>query len=789
MATIDKYKLKIEVDGKEEVIDLQESLNNLSTGFARIGTAGLTAFTALAASGVKLADQMDDIGKAFGMTAGEVYNLSRAIEASGGNFNDTQQLLSGFSRSLGEVERGSSNTIKALGKLGLSRKELETLSDKELFAAAVQGLADMDDGFAKTQLAMEIFGKAAAGIDFDELAKGTKEAVDPELEKRLKAAGDAYDKLAAAFRDLQMVALKAIGPIIDAINELNFDSEDAKKAIQILGAVIAAAFAAAVVTRVFAIVDAIKKLAAATRAAATAQAFMVGLTGVGLAAVVASAAAATAAYVALGKAMEEAGGGGVDRPDTGGSPTTAPGGTPTRTVGQTPEERAVAAAKQQTQELRRQLQAQNEYRQALINTIGLREQDAAKRKSDLDIEKQAKDDIAKIDEKIKEERAKGVDANKTVIRYYEEQKKLLADQVPITKALADQERTRIQAEKDKTKEFDLQRQLMIETLKMRTEETASITRQLLALGNIGPKAEDSAQKSQLLLSNSVTLLRMAAEAATSVNDIPFENTKKIFDDINSYIVKLIDNQGKFNNMAERQAYLTEQMSPILAQFPEEKRKEVEALLRLIDLEIERNRIRMKGVDEISTAEQELAKDMFKGSMKALVDLAESVSPFKLAMDSVNSVINNVDNALSEFIKNGKFNFKDFAQSILADLAVLIARFLVFQTILAIVGGINPAAGAALSRIIGGARAAGGPVKAGKAYLVGERGPELFMPNSSGSIVPNNQLAMAGGGGTNVTYNINAVDASSFRSLVARDPQFIFNVTEVGRRSSPARRLA
>jgi len=45
--------------------------------------------------------------------------------------------------------------------------------------------------------------------------------------------------------------------------------------------------------------------------------------------------------------------------------------------------------------------------------------------------------------------------------------------------------------------------------------------------------------------------------------------------------------------------------------------------------------------------------------------------------------------------------------------------------------------------IGGGRAAGGPVSAGVPYLVGERGPELFVPQNSGNIVPNHRLA--GGG--------------------------------------------
>ncbi len=48
-------------------------------------------------------------------------------------------------------------------------------------------------------------------------------------------------------------------------------------------------------------------------------------------------------------------------------------------------------------------------------------------------------------------------------------------------------------------------------------------------------------------------------------------------------------------------------------------------------------------------------------------------------------------------------------------------------------------------IFGGARAAGGPVSAGKAYLVGERGPELMVPNVPGNIIPNSRLSLGGGG--------------------------------------------
>lgn len=59
----------------------------------------------------------------------------------------------------------------------------------------------------------------------------------------------------------------------------------------------------------------------------------------------------------------------------------------------------------------------------------------------------------------------------------------------------------------------------------------------------------------------------------------------------------------------------------------------------------------------------------------------------------------------------------------------------------------------------GLRAAGGPVSSGKAYIVGEEGPELFVPKSGGKIVPNDKLsprqhapASGGGGQINVTLS-------------------------------------
>lgn len=56
----------------------------------------------------------------------------------------------------------------------------------------------------------------------------------------------------------------------------------------------------------------------------------------------------------------------------------------------------------------------------------------------------------------------------------------------------------------------------------------------------------------------------------------------------------------------------------------------------------------------------------------------------------------------------------------------------------------------------GFKASGGPVAGGSSYIVGEKGPELFTPGTSGSITPNSAL----GGGANITVNVNGGDPNS-----------------------------
>lgn len=82
---------------------------------------------------------------------------------------------------------------------------------------------------------------------------------------------------------------------------------------------------------------------------------------------------------------------------------------------------------------------------------------------------------------------------------------------------------------------------------------------------------------------------------------------------------------------------------------------------------------------------------------------------------------------------------------------------------------------AVSGVFSGARAEGGPVTGGGAYLVGERGPEVFRPASAGSVEP------LGGGGVSVTVNVSGGDAAGLARSDAQLAQALARAVSLGAR--------
>lgn len=159
---------------------------------------------------------------------------------------------------------------------------------------------------------------------------------------------------------------------------------------------------------------------------------------------------------------------------------------------------------------------------------------------------------------------------------------------------------------------------------------------------------------------------------------------------------------------------------------------------------------------------------------------------KQARTYFDTFISGFENAIVRFVQTGKLSFKDLVSSLIADFARIQARRMLFNFLgasgLGSLFGAKAMAGSAVLGLPGFAK--GGYLPSGQMGIVGEQGPELI--TGPANITPMDKMAQQP---LQITYNIQAVDASSFRALVARDPQFIYNVTEQGRRSQPSRRLA
>jgi len=227
---------------------------------------------------------------------------------------------------------------------------------------------------------------------------------------------------------------------------------------------------------------------------------------------------------------------------------------------------------------------------------------------------------------------------------------------------------------------------------------------------------------------------------------------------------------------------------------EEKREEILRRIRQIkDLPAAERAAREQEINDIfeerikiteRQQEQDLKnqENFSKGFEKAFKTYAESArNNFETAGRVFSKITQGMEDSIVDFAKTGKFEFRGFLNSVLEELLRSQVRSLIAQTFGGLFGSTSKRGSVSIGDLIPGF-AAGGLIGTNGPVIVGERGPELLVGASGNRVIPNNELAS----GT-VTYNISAVDAQSFKQLVASDPSFIYAVTEQGRRTIPTGR--
>lgn len=156
------------------------------------------------------------------------------------------------------------------------------------------------------------------------------------------------------------------------------------------------------------------------------------------------------------------------------------------------------------------------------------------------------------------------------------------------------------------------------------------------------------------------------------------------------------------------------------------------------------------VDKILRDRPILSRQAVEQEVRRTEQLREQYKALQFQKEILNSVVNQVGTQLTGLFESLIFQTEDWTKSLNNALKSLAS--LLFKAGLSALGG-DDGKGifSILSGNFGGKRAMGGPVAGGTSYMVGERGPELFVPRSSGTVIPNNAL----GGGANVTVNVDA----------------------------------
>ena len=197
--------------------------------------------------------------------------------------------------------------------------------------------------------------------------------------------------------------------------------------------------------------------------------------------------------------------------------------------------------------------------------------------------------------------------------------------------------------------------------------------------------------------------------------------------------------------------------------------------------------------------------LIQAQKEGVIRLGEQLS---IVQSIHTSVFNNMTAAIENFVRTGKFAFKDFTISVIRGILEIEAKAQSAKLLSSAgksIGGIfgsffggdsvrsqsflNEAGGMEVGGSLGFANGGSPPV--GVPSMVGEKGPELFIPRTAGTIIPNHALGAMGG--TTINYNgtyvasMSAIDTQSATQFLVQNKQTIWAANQSASRSMPTSR--
>ena len=306
----------------------------------------------------------------------------------------------------------------------------------------------------------------------------------------------------------------------------------------------------------------------------------------------------------------------------------------------------------------------------------------------------------------------------------------------------------------------------------------------------------STQNAQLLAAR---LAEIEAERINKIRDIKLKATIKENEEFTKIQEELAAGEvARLNEIYE--------IRKRLANDTTSKREELEYSTKLANLEMQMvfstekelslAKLRLETEKEIANLKKlnldEADKQLFEKQIRDTEVLKETFialqDSMKRTQEISNTIWSNMSSAIDTFVRTGKLSFKDLARSIIQDLIAIQMKAAALSMLRILFGGsgLGPGSTGMTEHVFDPSgvspRASGGPVSGGSPYLVGEQGPELFMPSGSGTIIPNGKMNQMGNV-TNVTNNyINAIDTKSFEDRLLSSSNTIWAANKYGEKS-------
>lgn len=160
-----------------------------------------------------------------------------------------------------------------------------------------------------------------------------------------------------------------------------------------------------------------------------------------------------------------------------------------------------------------------------------------------------------------------------------------------------------------------------------------------------------------------------------------------------------------------------------------------------------------------------------------VGVQRTAQEYASAADRVTSANQEIASGIASAFNTSRASFREFAADFLRRIRDIIARMLVFRALASIFAPYSGQTGLLGSLFtefnrFGGARAAGGPIRPGRTYLVGERGPELIDSRASGTVIPMSRAQPAASPSVTFSFDASRIPAPSNPLAAARDSDWL-----------------